>query len=347
MYRRSHATLAVLVALGLLAWTFRHAQLDQIAALLARLHPAALPLVLVPYALAVSSEASGWRSAILRLGHRVPFWRLLGVRLKTEALSLTLPLGQLVCDSATPALLQREGLPLAAGVAAVGVRKYLLALSQALFLLFAFFLGHSALTRASQKLVGSAVLQWLPLLAALMLGAVAIVLGSALSRGALATFTLRVLLRVPSEAFRRVLFPASPHFSETDSTLQLFFRRRVSPTQVARIMLVGVMESVETWVILSLLNADLSLSDVIGFEVLLSFMRSLVILVPAGLGIQDLGYLAFFRALGVADPVSTAAAFSLLKRGKELFWAGIGYGLFALRRPFPLTPSNFRTNSTL
>lgn len=342
--RRTLASLGIFAALGLLAWTFRHAQLNQVAALLGRLHPAALPLVLLPYALAVGSETWGWRNAILRLGHAVPFVGLLRVRLKTEALSLTLPFGQLVCDSATAALLQRGGLPVSAGVAAVGVRKYLLALSQAWFLLVASFVGHEALAQASQKLINSTALQWAPLVAAITLGAVAIVFGSGLNRGALASFTLRVLLRIPSEAFRRTLLRASPHFSATDATLQRFFHRPVGLTQVAPIVLLWAMESVETWVILSLLGARLSLAEVMSFEVLLSLARSLIVVVPAGLGIQDLGYFTFFRALGVVDPVSTAAAFSLLKRGKELFWASIGYGLFALPRTFHLTPTTLTTN---
>jgi uncharacterized membrane protein YbhN (UPF0104 family) len=54
--------------------------------------------------------------------------------------------------------------------------------------------------------------------------------------------------------------------------------------------------------------------------------------VPAGLGVQDLGYFAFFSALGVPDAMGVGAAFVLLKRTKELFWVCVGYTLlFGLR----------------
>jgi uncharacterized membrane protein YbhN (UPF0104 family) len=52
-------------------------------------------------------------------------------------------------------------------------------------------------------------------------------------------------------------------------------------------------------------------------------------MVPAGLGVQDVSYLAFLRALGVPDALNVAAAFLLLKRAKECFWAAVGYAILA------------------
>jgi uncharacterized membrane protein YbhN (UPF0104 family) len=60
-----------------------------------------------------------------------------------------------------------------------------------------------------------------------------------------------------------------------------------------------------------------------------SLVRNVVFVVPAGLGIQDAGYAACFGALGVPEAASLGAAFVLLKRGKELFWIALGYGLLA------------------
>jgi hypothetical protein len=62
-------------------------------------------------------------------------------------------------------------------------------------------------------------------------------------------------------------------------------------------------------------------------EVALSFVRNVVFVLPSGLGIHDLGYVTFLAAFGVADPVTTGAAFMILKRGKEIFWALVGYTL--------------------
>jgi uncharacterized membrane protein YbhN (UPF0104 family) len=53
-------------------------------------------------------------------------------------------------------------------------------------------------------------------------------------------------------------------------------------------------------------------------------------MVPAGLGIQDASYVAFLRALHVPDALNVAAAFLLLKRSKEIFWAICGYVVLAV-----------------
>ncbi len=58
-------------------------------------------------------------------------------------------------------------------------------------------------------------------------------------------------------------------------------------------------------------------------------IRHIAFVSPAGLGFQDLGYAGLLQVFGVPDWLAVAAAFSLLKRGKELFWSVIGYGMLA------------------
>jgi hypothetical protein len=89
-------------------------------------------------------------------------------------------------------------------------------------------------------------------------------------------------------------------------------------------------ETVETFVILSVLGAGLGLGQVLSFETLLTIVRSLVVVVPSGLGVQDVGYLVFLRGYGVPDAVTLAAAFLVVKRAKETFWVAVGYLLFLL-----------------
>jgi hypothetical protein len=47
--------------------------------------------------------------------------------------------------------------------------------------------------------------------------------------------------------------------------------------------------------------------------------------VPAGLGVQDLGYVLSLRAIGIPDAATVSAAFVLLKRGKDVFWILVGF----------------------
>ena len=59
-------------------------------------------------------------------------------------------------------------------------------------------------------------------------------------------------------------------------------------------------------------------------------VRGLAVPVPAGLGVQDAGYVLSLRALGVADATTVGAAFVVMKRGKDLFWVTVGFLVLAL-----------------
>jgi hypothetical protein len=68
-------------------------------------------------------------------------------------------------------------------------------------------------------------------------------------------------------------------------------------------------------------------------------LRHVFVLLPAGLGAQDLGYVTLMAATH-AGGASVAAAFALLKRSKELVWCAVGYALLLAdrraARPAPL-----------
>jgi hypothetical protein len=77
---------------------------------------------------------------------------------------------------------------------------------------------------------------------------------------------------------------------------------------------------------------DLSFAAVLAFEPVVSFARSAAFFIPAGLGVQDAGYMAFLQRAGIPDAVNRAAAFVLLKRFKELVWIAVGWILLLATR---------------
>jgi len=104
----------------------------------------------------------------------------------------------------------------------------------------------------------------------------------------------------------------------------------------AWILLGWFIEAGESWVLLRLLGIDLPYSAVLAFEPVVSFTRSAAFFVPAGLGVQDGGYMAMLQGFGIPDATNRAAAFVLLKRFKEVFWIVVGWTLFfATRRSGP------------
>ena len=70
----------------------------------------------------------------------------------------------------------------------------------------------------------------------------------------------------------------------------------------------------------------------LAFEPVVSFARSAAFFIPAGLGVQDAGYMAFLQRAGIPDTVNRAAAFVLLKRFKEVVWIAIGWILLLAAR---------------
>jgi len=172
----------------------------------------------------------------------------------------------------------------------------------------------------------------------LMLGLVAtLVLAAGLAAGAVARSspamrTHRVLRRMPlPSALQARIAALNGRFPETDRHLRRFFaepgQRLLAPTFL--FCLVYLAESFETWLILALLGARLGFSEVLTFEAPLSLVRALAFFVPAGLGVQDLGYLGFLGLLGVPHAASVGAAFLVLKRAKEVFWILVGYAALA------------------
>lgn len=320
-----------LVALGLLAWTFRELDWGRVSAVLDGLGAPALLLVPLPMGAALLVESFGWARAFRRFGRELPFWGLFRVRVSSEALALTLPAGMLFGESLKPFLLARHcRLPLEASLAGMAVRKHLLLLSQAVYIGCFAVLGAPYLERASQGSFGAGLVACL-LAAALACALLAVGSAMLLARGRLAERLLGALSRLPLAACRGLSQRAGARCAAADGALARFFAGSTLGAALPGLgFLVGwFCEAAETYLLLRLLGLELPFAAVGACEVAMSFLRHVTFVLPAGLGVQDLGYVAALRALGVADPLAVGAAFVLLKRGKEMVWAVVGFTLLA------------------
>ena len=303
-----------------LVWTFRDADPDRVAALLGRVGAAGV-LILIPQLASLFVEAVGWRLAFEGMGRRLSLWGLFRARLATEALAQTLPLGVVFCESMTPVLLARScGADLGTSLAGIAARKWLLVGSQAIYVLSFTLLGWSALATVSTSLP----------IAALGAGGLLLFLTlcgyGLLARGKLAARAHAALSRLPWRWLRERLAPLGARFTQTDGQLESFAASALkSPLPLLAFLLGWLFEAAETWLILLLIGVPLSWTAAGAVEVTASFLRNVAFVVPAGLGVQDLGYVTFLRGVGVTDALSAAAAFSFLKRGKECAWAIVGY----------------------
>jgi len=112
--------------------------------------------------------------------------------------------------------------------------------------------------------------------------------------------------------------------SKLDAELRLIFERRRDLLISLLWQLAGmVVGAFEVWLALHLLGHEISPLAAIALEALGLSIRHFAFFVPAGLGVQEVGFVLFGQLLGV--PADAAIALSLAKRVREL-----GYGIPAL-----------------
>jgi hypothetical protein len=327
-----------LAAAGLLAFLFRRADLGRIRALLA----AAPWLLATPvfYFGVVCCDALGWRRLIMTQGRRPSWLRLLEARVAAEGLGLSLPSGGVLAEGVAVVLARKLcGVPTGLAVASLAARRFFIFFSFGLALAASAVAGHSLLSEISPQVIGRGGLGWVVPAAAAFVLAAAFGLRAALLGGGLAGRSLSGLRALPIAGLRRWLARRADSFSAVDRQVEEALAGRPGEAALTTLCFLGIWlcEVCETFFILSLLDAGLGFRAVFSFEGVLTLARGLAFFTPSGLGVQDLGYFAFLKGLGVEQAINVWGAFVLVKRGKETFWIIIGYLLLARHawRPSP------------
>lgn len=330
---RALRMLAWLVGAGAFALVAIRAHLGDAIPVIGTAGPA-LALLLAPYLVQIGLDALAWRVLLGGLGHRPAWRRLVHVRLATEAVLLTVPGGSFVGESLKPYLLASHdpAIPLPHAVASVGIKRALLAIAQAGYVALALALGAGALAAASPGVTGTDQLPRAVAVVAIALLVVGLGLAFGFARGRVASRTRGALARLPSRRLRAALDRRRAGFATADAAFAtLGARRRRLALATALLLAAWLVEAGETWLGCRLVGIELDPAHALAMEACVVFARNLAVVVPAGLGVQDAGYLGFLAAFGAAP--SLAAAFVIAKRCKEVIWVGVGYAL--MFRPAP------------
>lgn len=328
--------LLLMVGLSLFGWALRDADLHRTASIIAGVGPVAM-LVLVPQGLWTVMHAWAWQRILRGIGRPIPVWPLVRTFFTMEAAHLTIPGGPAVAESLGVYFLGRRfGVPVSDAVASQAVKKLLIVSTNGLYVATGALLAWSVLPEPSRVMFGHPE-TFRGLLAATA-GGMLLVSGAmywGMKRGSLAMALFGLLRRTPSRRFRTWLEARAEGWARTDAQLAV----PLAASRVGELLPPGLillaqwwLEGFESWLILSLLGADVTFAQAIALEVAGSSLRSLVFAIPAGLGVQDAGYVAMLNAFGVAGATEFGAAFVLLKRSKELFWIGFGWVLMLGRR---------------
>lgn len=300
-----------------------HATLDAIRGLGAR-----APLVLLPYFAGTVCHALAWQQ-LLPKSRRPPLLSLLGIMLSTEAMRMTLPAGPALAESSSVLILrERHGVSASEGVASIAAKKALVTFTHGLSVVVAVAVGWTMLRGASERMWGGPWLIVFLLVSAAALFGVSIGMALALlSRKTLARGA-KALALLPIRPLRKWLDAKRASIEAADEHLAAPFERRADLVLPGALLLgQWLFEGAETALILALLGVNLDFVASMAAELTAVLLRSFAFLVPAGVGVQDAGYVAMFDALSGTRLATLGAAFVLLKRGKEVFWIAVGYAL--------------------
>jgi uncharacterized protein (TIRG00374 family) len=321
----------------LLAQVVRAADLERVAELVRGAGPW-VALVVLPFAAVIAADTLAWKIVLGSLRRGIRFGRLLHIRFASEAMLLSLPMGAAFAESLKAYLLEKRcQVPTPEGVSSIAATKTLLLFALAAFLAVSVALGGTYLADASARIIGIGGLPWFILAGAAGLAVAASLTAALLLHGSMAARVHRLLLAIPVRAVRERLLRREERFLRADESFAPIARSRGRLVRAGLLIFVGFLgEALESYLILRLIGADIGFVQVLAFDATVTLIRSAAIFVPAGIGFQDAGYLAFFRAFGLPDADNLGAAFVILKRAKEVVFILLGYALLAAMRRAPL-----------
>lgn len=286
--------------------------------------------ILMPFLVLHVLETIAWIKVFPPGFSSIPFFPLLRVQLIAETISMTLPAGVAVGEPLRPYLCNRfMGLSVPASVASVAVRKLMLGAAQGVYTLLGALAGYSLLQLVSSRIVGFDGLGALLVVSGLAVFLFFMLFLLLLLNGNVASQLHQLLLRIPFRKIKGWLLEKESGFLDTDEALSSY---RGSPSggrilAMCYYVVAWLMLTVESYIILTLLGAEVSFTQIFAIDVALAMLRSVFFFIPSGLGVQDLGYLVFFQTLGLHDFSAASAAFVLLRRFREVIWHAFGYGV--------------------
>jgi putative membrane protein len=282
------------------------------------------PWLLVPYLAVYLADCIGWRWTLPRdLG--VPFPRLFLIRWAGEAVNNVVPSGYVGGEAVKVFLLRRDGVPAGVATGAAVVSKSAQTAAQLLFICVASVLF--------LRLVPDEP-AWRRGLTLVLVGGVAAL--SALfwiqARGVFAT------VRQVTGWLRwepRWLRDREPALREVDAGITGFYRGHPRRFAAATAGFLGgwLLDATEIWLAGRLLGQPLSWMQAVAVEGFVGVVKVLGMWVPGAVGVQEGGIVLLGRAVGLPEPF--CLAYALLRRVRELLFAGVGWGILAARHVRP------------
>ena len=319
------------LALGviLIAYLFSQVDLQRSADLISSIGLSSI-FIILPFLTLHLLETFAWTRVFPSSIISIPFFKLLKIQIIAETVSMTLPAGVAIGEPLRPFLCNRFlKIPIPSSVASVAVRKLMLGAAQGAYTIIGSLAGFSLLQKVSVPMLGFEGLGFIMIGAGMVVFLLFLFLLLLLLNGKAAQNIHRLLMLVPFKRVKMWLFAKESGFLDTDEELKSYrgsYIKRLFPVMVVYLFAWSTL-AIESYIIMKLLGIEISFLEVLTLDIAITMLRTLFFFIPSGLGVQDLGYLAFFQALGIPDVLAYGGAFVLLRRIKELVWYSFGYGI--------------------
>lgn len=284
-------------------------------------------VILSLYLIGSIADTFAWKILLESSAQTIPFIRLLLIHIAGESFYRFLPAGVVVGESVKVLLVRKHSSFLYPTIiSSLMMRKVLMGISQAFYIGIAVFFGiYLSTSKSNVSLITIGFVVSIGLL--ILFGAI----GYFLYKGNLGASVYKILIKIPIKSFRKKISLQQEEFISTDLTIRkaISTNKRNSVIAFSLFFFGWVTELAETFVILFALTASVAFADSLLFEPIVSFLRSVVFFIPAGLGVMDFGYSSSLSSVTSDTTGTIAAAFVIVKRTKEIFWIIIGVALAA------------------
>ncbi|MCK9409930.1 MAG: flippase-like domain-containing protein, partial [Bacteroidetes bacterium] len=239
------------------------------------------------YGVGSLSDTLAWKF-LLPTQRSVPFLTLLQIHIAGESYYRFLPAGAIVGESVKVFLLKRHTSAETSEIlTSLFLRKLLMGFAQVFYLGVAVVIGIMMKTGSSVKMFES-----IAMTVALMLLILFVLFGYAVTQGNFCRTILSLLFRIPHHRFTDAVKEYEHHFLAADRMLSTFFvSHRVSGAVSFLFFTFGwLTELAETILVIAFLGVSITIPQSMLFEPVVSLLRSVAFILPAGLGVMDAGY---------------------------------------------------------
>lgn len=317
--------LTLVAGTAIFIWLLRTADLAAVTEVLQRLGGFGAAAIVLSFAVAMASDVAAWILMFRTVAVTGLWgWRLWLVLMVGEAFNLLTPFGAFGGEPFKAMLLNRHyGVSYREGTASLILIQTVNSLAQVPFAV----VGALLMTRTDLL---PDVLKTAIVAATAVIGVFMVLVYAALHGRLLARLPARLGASRWGERLKRAIDIL------TDLEERLFHFVRNTPGRSAAAFgfafLSWVLGAAEIWLVMWFLDAPVSFADAWIIETVIVLVRSVTFFVPGHIGVQDGAITMVVAALAGSTGIGLAMA--LIRRGRELFWAGVGlviYGWFNLQ----------------